>query len=256
MSILPHRSIRTGVRTRRHARWGALLLVATLLVACAPAAATREAVTVRPFLLPPLETAQRYVVAVYDIEAEPTRVDVSLLPARERDARLFTDLGSGIGDVVIRELFDLGRFDLVERRNLASALAEQDLAQSGRFDNATVAEAGRLVGAELILVGAVTEFSIDRASAVVPGFLGGATITTVRAGVELRFVDVATGRILGLGTGEGRASDAEISIDGLQQALRLLRVGTVRQSIVAIALRNAIRDAVEQAALGLPPRVR
>jgi hypothetical protein len=29
----------------------------------------------------------------------------------------------------------------------------------------------------------------------------------------------------------------------------------VRESIVAIALRNAIRDAVEQASLGLPPRV-
>jgi curli biogenesis system outer membrane secretion channel CsgG len=255
MSTLPTRSTRNGARARRLLRWAALVVVATLLVACAPAAA-RDAGTVRPFLLPPLATAERYVVAVYDIEAEPTRVDVSLLPARERDARLFTDLGSGIGDVVIRELFDLGRFDLVERRNLASAMAEQDLAQSGRFDNATVAEAGRLVGAELILVGAVTEFSIDRASAVIPGFLGGATVTTVRAGVELRFVDVATGRILGLGTGDGRASDTEVSVDGLQQALRLLRVGTVRQSIVATALRNAIRDAVEQAALGLPPRVR
>ena len=246
------RSIR---RIPRSAVAAALLAVTWVVVACAPAA-TGDGATVRPYLLPPLDAAQRYVVAVYDIEAEPTRVDVSLLPARERDARLFTDLGSGIGDVVIRELFDLGRFDLVERRNLAAALAEQDLGQSGRFDNATVAEAGRLVGAELILVGAVTEFSIDRASAVVPGFLGGATVTTVRVGVELRFVDVSTGRILGLGTGEGRASDTEVTVDGLQQALRLLRVGTVRQSIVATALRNAIRDAVEQAALGLPPRVR
>jgi curli biogenesis system outer membrane secretion channel CsgG len=247
---------RSSRRTVRGAVAASLLALATLVAACAPAAAGDGGATVRPYLLPPLDAAQRYVVAVYDIEAEPTRVDVSLLPARERDARLFTDLGSGIGDVVIRELFDLGRFDLVERRNLAAALAEQDLGQSGRFDNATVAEAGRLVGAELILVGAVTEFSIDRASAVVPGFLGGATVTTVRVGVELRFVDVATGRILGLGTGEGSARDTEVTVDGLQQALRLLRVGTVRQSIVATSLRNAIRDAVEQAALGLPPRVR
>jgi hypothetical protein len=155
-----------------------------------------------PFQLPPLESAQRYVVAVYDIEAEPTRVDVGLLPARERDARLFTDLGSGLGDIVTRELFELGRFDLVERRNLAAALAEQDLARSGRFDDATVAEAGRLVGAELILVGAVTEFSIDRASAVVPGFSGHHR-DDGPGGVELRFVDVETGRILGLGSGEG-----------------------------------------------------
>ena len=229
------------------------VLALVLVAACAPAA-TGEGADVRPYRRPPLDPALRYVVAVYDIETEPTRVDVSLLPARERDARLFTDLGSGIGDIVTRELFELGRFDLVERRNLAAAIAEQDLGRTGRFDPTTVAGVGRLVGAELILVGAVTELSIDRSSAVVPGFLGGAVVTTVQVGVELRFVEVATGRILGIGNGVGRGVDAEVTVDGLQQALRLLRVGTVRQSIVASALRNAIRDAVEQAALGLPPR--
>jgi len=239
---------------RRLAATGLGVLAVLLgLAACAPAVAG-EGTDVRPFRLPPVDPEQRYVVAVYDIEAEPTRVDVSLLPARERDARLFTDLGSGIGDIVTRELFELGRFQLVERRELAAVIAEQDLGGTGRFDADTVADVGRLVGAELILVGAVTELSIDRSSAVVPGFLGGATVTTVQVGVELRFVEVATGRILGIGSGIGRGVDAEVTVDGLQQALRLIRVGTVRQSIVASALRNAIRDAVEQAALGLPPR--
>jgi ABC-type lipoprotein export system ATPase subunit len=105
--------------------------------ACAPAA-SGEGADVRPFRLPPIDPEQRYVVAVYDIEAEPTRVDVSLLPARERDARLFTDLGSGIGDIVTRELFELGRFQLVERRELTKVLAEQDLGETGRFDASTV----------------------------------------------------------------------------------------------------------------------
>ena len=247
-------SMTAFARRRRAARPAVpALLLAFALGACAPAA-SGEGADVRPFRLPPIDPEQRYVVAVYDIEAEPTRVDVSLLPARERDARLFTDLGSGIGDVVTRELFELGRFQLVERRELTKVLAEQDLGETGRFDVSTVADVGRLVGAELILVGAVTELSIDRASAVVPGFLGGATVTTVQVGVELRFVEVATGRILGIGSGIGRGVDAEVSIDGLLQALRLLRVGTVRQSIVASALRNAIRDAVESASLGLPPR--
>lgn len=231
------------------------VLVATTVAACAPTTdAAPSGASLRPFQLAPLAPEQRYLVAVYDVETDPTRVDVSLLPARERDARLFTELGSGIGDVVTRELFDLDRFDLVERRNLSAILAEQDLSQSGRFDPTTAATVGRLVGADLILVGAVTQLSIDRSSAVVPGFLGGATVTTVVVEVELRFVDVATGRILGLGTGRGEARDAEVSVDAVQQALRLLRVGTVRQSIVATSLRNAIREAVEAAAVRLPPK--
>ncbi len=231
------------------------VLVAFAIAACAPTADVAPAgAELRPFRLAPLGAEPRYLVAVYDVETDPTRVDVSLLPARDRDARLFTDLGSGIGDVVTRELFELDRFDLVERRNLAAILLEQDLGQSDRFDPSTAANVGRLVGADLILVGAVTELSIDRSSAVVPGFLGGATVTTVVVEVELRFVDVATGRILGLGTGRGVARDAEVSIDAVQQALRLLRVGTVRQSIVATSLRNAIREAVEAAAERLPPK--
>jgi curli biogenesis system outer membrane secretion channel CsgG len=233
----------------------ALVSVVVLVAACAPAAQpVASGLDVRAFALPPLPDQARYLVAVYDVETDPTRVDVTLLPARERDERLFTDLGSGIGDIVTRELFELERFDLVERRNLAAILAEQDLGQSDRFDPATAANVGRLLGADLILVGAVTELSIDRSSAVVPGFLGGATVTTVAVEVELRFVDVATGRILGLGTGRGVARDAEVSVDAVQQALRLLRVGTVRQSIVAVALRNAIREAVEAAAERLPPK--
>ena len=235
-----------------------LLLAAALRAACAPAteSGVAERSDVRPYALPPLPFGERPLVAVYDIEAEPVRFDVVVLSARERDPRLFVDLSRGIGDVVTNELFDLGRFRVVERQALGRIMAEQDLGQTGRFDDRTVAELGRLLNAELILTGAVSEFSLDRASvgSAVFGLVGGTTITTVRVGVDLRFVDVGTGEVLGIGRGLGVAQDAEISIDGLEQAMRLLRAGTVRESIVAVALRNAIRNAVEQAALGLPPR--
>jgi curli biogenesis system outer membrane secretion channel CsgG len=237
------------------------LLALTLLAvvtACAPAATPTESSDVRPYALPPLERDARYLVAVYDVDVNPIRVNLDVIPARERDPRLFVDLSRGIGDVVTNELFDLGRFRVVERQALASVILEQNLGMTDRFDAATVAEVGRLLGAELILVGAVSEFSLDRATAGggVFGLVGGTTITTARVGVDLRFVDSTTGEIVGIGRGIGIARDAEITIDGLSQALRLLRAGTVRESIVAVALRNAIRDAVEQAALGLPPRAR
>jgi curli biogenesis system outer membrane secretion channel CsgG len=237
------------------------LLALTLLAvvtACAPAATPTESSDVRPYALPPLERDARYLVAVYDVDVNPIRVNLDVIPARERDPRLFVDLSRGIGDVVTNELFDLGRFRVVERQALASVILEQNLGMTDRFDAATVAEVGRLLGAELILVGAVSEFSLDRATAGggVFGLVGGTTLTTARVGVDLRFVDSTTGEIVGIGRGIGIARDAEITIDGLSQALRLLRAGTVRESIVAVALCNAIRDAVEQAALGLPPRAR
>ena len=234
------------------------LVLLGLLAACAPAAEPRatERADVRPYALAPVPFAERRLVAVYDIEVEPVRFDVRVLSARERDPRLFVDLSRGIGDVVTNELFELGLFRVVERQALGRVMEEQDLGQTGRFDDRAVAELGRLLGAELILTGAVSEFSLDRTSvgSAVLGLIGGTTITTARVGVDLRFVDVRTGEVLGVGRGLGVAQDTEITIDGLEQAVRLLRAGTVRESIVAIALRNAIRDAVEQAAVGLPPR--
>lgn len=231
-----------------------------LAAACAPAAepVVSERTDVRPFVLAPLPFAERPLVAVYDIEVEPVRFDVAVLSARERDPRRLVDLSRGIGDVVTNELFDLGRFRVVERQALGRIIQEQDLGRSDRFDSATAVEVGRLLGAELILTGAVSEFSLDRTTAgsVVFGFVGGTTVTTARVGVDLRFVDVTTGEVLGIGRGLGIARDAEVSIDGLDQAMQLLRAGTVRESIVAVALRNAIRNALEDAAAGLPPRAR
>jgi len=236
----------------------AILLV--VLVACAPAAAptVSERVDVRPFVLPPVPFAERPLVAVYDIEVEPVRFDVAVLSARERDPRRLVDLSRGIGDVVTNELFDLGRFRVVERQALARVIEEQDLGQSERFDASSVVEVGRLLGAELLLTGAVSEFSLDRATAgsVVFGLVGGTTVTTARVGVDLRFVDVQTGEVLGIGRGIGIARDAEITVEGLELAMQLLRAGTVRESIVAVALRNAIRNALEDAAASLPPRSR
>ena len=254
------RCTRTSTRRPWHrvAPIAALLVVA--LAACAPAAerVVSDREDVRPFVLSPLPFDERRFVAVYDIEVQPVRFDVAVLPARERDPRRLVDLSRGIVDVVTNELIDLGRYRVVERQRLDRILQEQDLGQTGRFDDRTVAEIGRLLNAELILTGAVSEFSLDRASAgsAVFGLVGGTTITTARIGVDLRFVDVTTGEVLGVGRGLGIASDAEVTIEGLELAMQLLRAGTVRESIVAVALRNAIRNALEDASTALPPRAR
>ena len=88
------------LRRPRRAPLAALLaaLAAVTVAACAPATDEAVGAELRPFQLAPIASGPRYLVAVYDVETDPTRVDVSLLPARERDTRLFTELGSGIGN--------------------------------------------------------------------------------------------------------------------------------------------------------------
>lgn len=46
-----------------------------------------------------------------------------------------------------------GQFDVVERQQLAAVLQEQELSASGRIDEATAARAGKILGAQFMLLG-------------------------------------------------------------------------------------------------------
>ena len=56
------------------------------------------------------------------------------------------------------ELMKTGRFELVERSQIDRALREVALGQAGALDEKTAKEAGRLMGADAVLVGEITGF--------------------------------------------------------------------------------------------------
>ena len=69
-----------------------------------------------------------------------------------------TTIGSGLSSMLADALFNTNRFIVLERERLDEVMAEQDLGDSGRFRQETVAPKGELEGAELLIRGAVTEF--------------------------------------------------------------------------------------------------
>ena len=70
-------------------------------------------------------------------------------------------LGEAAADELVTQLFRTGAFSVIERSQLAAVLAEQDLGASGAVDPATAARIGQLLGAQLILTGSITQFSIQ-----------------------------------------------------------------------------------------------
>lgn len=104
-------------------------------------------------------------------------------------------------DMLSTALFKTGCFDLVERKNIEKVFQEQKFQQSGMVDTATAVIIGKLLGAQAIVTGAVSEIGISAASFI-------ANITTVRVSIDVRVIDVETARILIAEKGDGRSSAA------------------------------------------------
>ena len=111
-------------------------------------------------------------------------------------------------DMVTTELMKTNRFIVVERGALDEILAEQDLGSSGRIRRETAAKVGELLGAQVLIKGAVTEFAQKES-----GGIGGLAIhgigivgrtDTGHVAIDLRLIDSTTGQVQQSHRSEGR----------------------------------------------------
>jgi curli biogenesis system outer membrane secretion channel CsgG len=110
-------------------------------------------------------------------------------------------LGEAAADELVTQLLKSGSYRMIERSQLAAVLAEQDLGASGAVDASTAANIGRLLGAQLILTGSITQFSIETVSG---GFRGlGGSRSKAQTILDVRLVDTTTGEILVAENGQG-----------------------------------------------------
>ncbi len=112
----------------------------------------------------------------------------------------FRQIGDGMRDMMTTALFNSNRFIVLERAQLESVLAEQDLAAAGRIKKGTEAKTGEIYGADLIITAAVTEFQGNS-----KGVGGGTRVLGVRIGggvkkahvaIDVRIIDATTSQIV------------------------------------------------------------
>jgi curli biogenesis system outer membrane secretion channel CsgG len=158
-------------------------------------------------------------------------------------------IGDGLAEMLTTELMRTGRFIVVERQAAADVIGEQGLGQSGLVRRETAAPTGQMLGAQIVVRGAVTEFA-DATSG------GGAGVQTGRIGIQgqiqnahvaidLRLVDTTTGQVL--------ASHSIAKVVPSAGAGLGARVGTVTfggdaffQTPIGQATRAAMQEAVQR----------
>ncbi len=235
-----------------------LVLLLGLFIACAPTVQETQtgSNSVVEFDLTPVAKDARWIIAVPNFEVRSGTVKLGGKDLEDQEQAFYTELGSGVADIFVTEAFRSEQFRITERAELDKVILEQDLATSGRVDEKTAAEVGQITGAELIALGSLSQFSLDSTGGGggIFGIFGGSSETvTVKVTVDIRFVNSVTAEVEAIGIATSEVSQTNVQIDffNIIQGLQAGRSGT---SIVDIAIRNAIRGAINEAARSLPAK--
>lgn len=94
-------------------------------------------------------------------------------------------IGASVSDQVLTELLHTGRYDLVERSQMAQVLGEQELSLSG-LSAGQAAQVGAMLGADGVIIGTVSEY--ERMAH------RGKTVPVVA--MSIRLIDTNSGRIV------------------------------------------------------------
>ncbi len=135
-----------------------------------------------------------------------------------------TSIDDGLTDQLTDALMQSGQFTVMERQTLGDVISEQDLGNSGRVQKAQTAETGKLVSAQILVKGTITEFeNASTGSENGVGF-GGIRVGNKReeahVGLIIRLIDTTSGEVLASQRVEGRAASGGVrfgaSVGGVQ----------------------------------------
>lgn len=172
---------------------------------------------------------------------------IAVLPFEEKVAGAAYRIGWGLSEMTITALVNTNRFVVVERGELDAVLAEQNLGVQGYVRPGTEAKVGKLLGAQLLLKGAITEFQDTHSSGgvagVIGGVLGGVSSSKAKLAIDIRLIDTTTGEIIASQRAEGNTSSTGLGLAGVVGGIPMAG-GFQTSKDMEAAARRAIEEIV------------
>ncbi|NQT24292.1 hypothetical protein HQ585_02950 [candidate division KSB1 bacterium] len=106
--------------------------------------------------------------------------------------------GDGMADMLTTDLVKSGKYTVIERQEIQGLMDEQNLGSTGRVTEQSAAQIGKLLGVELAIVGAVTEFGQTKGGTGgrIKGIGIGVKSQKATVAVDVRFINTSTGEII------------------------------------------------------------
>lgn len=153
--------------------------------------------------------------------------------------------GRGMADMLITELVKTGSYTVIERTALDKIMAEQKLGMSGLVTPQTAAQAGKLLGVEIAVIGTVTEFGHSKSDVggTAKGIGLGISSQKVTVAVDVRLINATTGEILA--AENVRRDKKKHGLSFRRQGLSFNNRNKFDQSLIGKATRQAIEDIIK-----------
>lgn len=194
------------------------------------------------FIFSNLSAGGKKIVCVIDLEDKSSH------------SHSWHNVGTGIADMMVTALAESKKYTVIEREKLEKVMEEQKLGASGAVTPQTAAKIGRLLGANYIITGSVTEFGIKDSKLGVGGLnkvlpIGGSakiSKNTARVAIDVRAIDTSTAQILAAAKGEGSKSSAEVEGDlSIAPSFDFGKEG-FDETIIGKAAREAVEKVVKE----------
>ena len=178
------------------------------------------------------------------------------------------NVGKTVAELMVNRLVQGGTYSVIERAALDKLLQEQNLSNTDRFDPATAARIGRILGVDAIIIGSITEYTNDDkvtggGSNRFGGMVGHGSMTTkhdIRARVQIsaRIVSPDTAEVVAVSQGQGEVFKKGVKVDVRDTSHTMnAMTGNTNNPVMTEALNQAVTQlatAVEQNAPRIPPR--
>ena len=168
----------------------------------------------------PLVVAFGLLAALASSPALAAKPRVAVIEFKDKTSHYYSwyEAGRAAQDMFVTELVKTGKYRVIDREQLAALMQEKNLSLSGDVDPKTAVKAGKLLGVEYFITGALTELGVANRGARVPGFGG---LPSVRVGsqkmdasIDARLINTTTGEIVWADTAKEETSDASVYVAG------------------------------------------
>lgn len=206
-------------------------------------------------------------------DAMGPKARVAVTRFENKSAKGGGEIGTGMAEMLSNALFATNRFIVLEREAIGDVLVEQDFGASGRVKQETAPVIGEIEGADILVMGTITEFEPGAAGVGgegerafdLPGHVTrriGETLGRIKAGGAIRkshmaliikMVDAKTGRRLASEQVEGSATDIE-GLAGLSRGTLSGAFSGYSKTPMEKAIRICIDEAVKIIVAKTPER--
>lgn len=160
-------------------------------------------------------------------------------------------VSQGATEMLISALMRSRQFVVLDRVRFNEVIQEQNLQTSGRLLPGAGPEIGKMIGADYILSGAVTEYQVDKETGglglVIAGKGGSTEYARATTAIDLRLTDVTTGEVVWAESLRGEVLGEQVGFQVfsfLGKNIVEFETGEGMQEVVNLVLRTLLEEAV------------